>query len=217
MRLYSWFSLLMLLLVAGGCSSSTDSSTTANATGQETNLTDREKFLQQFKPIKPPFLLPDDEDTTVPKMDKAYLKDVLSGAKAISLSGTAAYDVPEVLTNSEDADYYPVGMLKTENGRAIIIHKEYDEGSAYDEHYFLCTLNAEGKAVETLCISLFEGLDDADHTERNASINEDYSIAVGEINVEGGKTVESRPKQFFIISPEGHIRNMKDGSKDNPA
>jgi hypothetical protein len=165
-----------------------------------------ESFFAEFPKSTLPLALPAGQNDQGKKLDKAVVEKIFGNSGYKPAIGTEK-DVPDLADNAESAKYFAEGMFRTDGYTAVIIRKVDD----IDTYYYLSTFNAEGQYVDGMCVAFTAGTD----AERIASINDDFSIQIGQTEKsDGAKPVETRV--FFEILENGQINSLNNNVTKMP-
>jgi hypothetical protein len=193
---------VFILSTLYSCSSSVKPKEQANIPQKDTSVIGR--FLENFDSSKLPLLIPDDLNGKTHVIDSKVIEN-LCADKSFTSPFTVK-DVPDLGKNAGASQYYGEKMfLTSKKGIYGVIIRKKDQG----EYYFLCTMNAKAEMIGGICVAFQEG-DGVNILERNATVNDDYSIQVMQSDVSGAKDPTSK-SVFFEISADGSINLIKKG------
>ncbi|MGZ5242454.1 MAG: hypothetical protein ACXWEY_00720 [Bacteroidia bacterium] len=191
------------VLLFFACSSDTQNQSQDKQENIQLNL---ESFFAQFPKTTLPVALPLEQIAESKALDKTIVQQIFSNSAYKPAIGTEK-DVPDLADNAESAKYFAEGIFRTDGYTAVIIRKIDD----VDTYYYLSTFDAEGQYVDGMCVAFTAGAD----AQRIASINDDYSIQIGQTEkTDGAAPAETRV--FFEILENGQINSLNNNGAKMP-
>jgi hypothetical protein len=164
-----------------------------------------EKFTSNFRAVRLPVYLPPTDDTLKPKeLLRADIDSFIKKNTFISAFGDKK--VAGLGESPSTTRFYADEIITGPATYCALVLKKHET----NDYYYVVTFKKTGEFISGLCIAFREENKDG-VTERNVSLNEDFSIEVRQTDVTGPKDPIAK-NAFFEITPEGVISRIKKGA-----
>mgnify|MGYP001627168078 CR=1 FL=1 len=165
-----------------------------------------ESFFAEFPQVNLPVTLPEMQEPQTKSLSNSTIKQIFAKSGYRPAIGNSK-DVPDLADNAESAKYFAEGIFRTDAFTAVIIRKT-DDGDTY---YYLSTFDSKGQFIDGMCVAF-----DLDgEISRIASINDDYSIQIGQAEKTNG-AASAQTRVFFELLEDGHINSLSNNAANAP-